>query len=115
MAPKAWRPLARLEASGSAAQARHGKLAAAGNQHAGSALQPAILQLDRQKTVALERAGHDEVLCLGGEEAEALVIGRIANQQDGTVTTVLCLADGRPHQGAADSLTLVGGIDRQRT
>jgi hypothetical protein len=66
------------------------------------------------ETAALERTGHDEVLGLGGEEAEALVIGRIANQQDGTVTTALCFADGSTHQRAADPLALVGGIDRQR-
>ena len=46
---RAFRP-ADLSPSGGAAQARHGQLAAAGDQHAGSAFEPAVLEFQRQET-----------------------------------------------------------------
>ena len=55
--------------SSCAAKARHGELAAAGDQHAGRTVQPAVFQLDGQKPAALERARHDEMLCLGGKKS----------------------------------------------
>ena len=75
---------------------------------------PAFLQLERQEAVAFERAGHDEVSSLLGEEAEALVVGRIADEQDRAVAALLGFHDRRTHQRRADALAFMRGIDGQR-
>ena len=79
-----------------------------------SSVQPAVLQLQSEEAAALERAGHDEMVRLVREEAEALVIFRIADQQHRAVAAALRLGDRRAHQRTADALALMVAIDGER-
>src|SRR5690606_34595905 len=90
-----------------------GQLASARDDHARGPFEPSGLQVEREEAGALAGAGHDEVPGLVGKEAEALVIGGIADQQDGTMAALCSLRDGRAHQGAANALAFMDAIDRQ--
>ena len=68
----------------------------------------------REQTVALERPRHPQRAGLLGREAEAAVIGRIADQQDRRVAEPARLAHGPPHQRGADAAAAAVGGDRER-
>jgi hypothetical protein len=74
------------------------RLASGRDDHAGGAVEPAFDEFDRQETVALDRAGQGERAGLCRREAEAGVVGRIADEHDRAVTEAVGLRQRVAHQ-----------------
>jgi hypothetical protein len=85
---------------------RHGGLrdrASGGADHAAGAVERALPELEREQPVAFEWSGQTQAAGLFGGEAETAVIGRIADQDDGTMAEPLRLADRAADQSGADA------------
>ena len=63
---------------------------------------------------ALVRAGHPQRAGLLGREAEAAIVGRIADQQHGAVAEPRAASRGAPHQRRADPAAAPRVVDRER-
>src|SRR5580704_2052853 len=82
--------------------------------HAAGAGERRRLEFQPEEPVALEAAGHPQAAGLRGAEAEAAVIGRVADQKDGAVAGEPRTRDGAAHQRRADAAVAVIRMHRER-
>src|SRR5262249_13407147 len=71
-------------------------------------------QLEAEQALTLERTGHAQSPRLRGGEAEAAVIGRIADKDDRAVTLPACRAERTAHERRADPAVAAVGSDGDR-
>ena len=71
-------------------------------------------ELEAEQAVALERAGQRQLAGLLGREAEAGVIGRIAEQDHRAMAALPGDRERVVHQRGADAEAAAGGVHRQR-
>lgn len=72
-------------------------------------------KLETKQAVTLERPWHTQSRSFRGGKAEAAVVGRIADENDRTVTAPPRHADCVAHQGRANPAIAVAGGDRDRS
>ena len=85
-----------------------------GGDHAPGAVERAFAQLEAEQPVALERARQRQLAGLGGREAEAGVIGRVAEQDYRAMATRLRRRERVVHQRSPDAELAGGSLHRQR-
>src|SRR6185437_15966883 len=84
------------------------------HDHAPGAIERARHELQAEQSLALERAWQRELARLVGREAEALVIGRIAQKQNRAMATRSCRRKRVVHQRGSDPQLAVAAFYRER-
>jgi len=85
-----------------------------GADHAAGTVERTRHELKGQQAMTLERAGQADGVGLGAREAEAAVIGRIADQDDRGMAAPARRGDCVPHQGRSDASIAAVGRHRDR-
>ncbi len=88
--------------------------AAGWHDHAPGAVERALAQFEAEQAVALERAGQRQFAGLAAREAEAGVVGRVAEQDHRAMAARFRGRQRVVHQRRADAELAAGRVDRQR-